>query len=169
MNTPPSARLAGATITAALLLATTGCSMTNSDLPNDPVARIEAAKAASQSAETRVAGFVPTEDIAEESQTSTGSLLSCSSGKQWSGNTTLKLVNREDADHLVDLIATKAKDDGFDVERDISRAGTPRATLSDSSGVSMLVGVWNDGTVVNIDSFSMCFALPDDFVPDPSY
>jgi hypothetical protein len=150
-----------------LLIALAGCSSSN--LPDEPNERIAAAKAASQSAEDTVAAFVPRDEVERRHQIPTGNLLPCSSGKQWSGNTTMHLVRRYDADRLVDTVARKAARAGLTVERDVSRSGTPRLRLTDDAGVSLLFGVWNQGTVVNIDSFSMCFSLPTGFSPDPSY
>jgi uncharacterized protein YaaQ len=164
-----SKRTAGVIAALGLVSTMAGCSTMSSDLPDDPVARIKAAKSASQSAEQLVAGFVPKKEVKSLHQTRTGSLLACSSGKQWSGNTTLSLVSGQDDSRLVDEISRRAEDSGFDVEQDKTRSGTPRVTLTADSGVSLLVGVWNDGTVVNIDSFSMCFSLPDGFLPEPSY
>lgn len=168
VRTPVTIVVIATTLTGCLAT-TAGYSMMASALPDDPVARIDAAKSASQSAEQRVAGFVPTKDVKSLRQTRTGSLLTCSSGKQWSGDTTVGLVSRQDGSRLVDEMLRRAEDSGFDVEQDKTRSGTPRVTLTADSGVSLLVGVWNDETVVNIDSFSMCFSLPDDFLPEPSY
>jgi hypothetical protein len=150
-----------------LLIAVAGCS--SSSLPDTPSERIAAAKAAAQSAEDTVADFVPRDEVERRHQIPTGNLLPCSSGKQWSGNTTMQLVRRYDADGLVDTVARKAARAGFTVERDVSRSGTPRLSVTNNAGVSLLFGVWNHGTVVNIDSFSMCFSLPTGFSPHPSY
>jgi hypothetical protein len=87
----------------------------------------------------------------------------------WSGNTALRLTVEQDPVELADTIAEKAARRGFSVERDTTPSGTPRVTVTDESGVNVLVGVWKGGTVVDIDSFSMCFSLPEDYVPDPSY
>jgi hypothetical protein len=108
--------------------------------------RIAAAKAASQSAEDAVAGFVPRDRVERR-----------------------HLARRIDSDRLVDTVAQKAARAGFAVERKASRSGTPRLSLTNDASVSLLFGVWNHGTVVNIDSFSMCFSLPTGFSPDPSY
>lgn len=56
---------------------------------------------------------------------------------------------------------------GFDVEQDRTRSCTPRATLTMDSGVFLLVRARNDGTVVNIDSASLCLSLPDELSLDP--
>lgn len=163
-----SARRTWVTLSAlTLVIALAGCSSSN--LPDEPRERIAAAKAAAQSAEDTVAGLVPRDQVERRRQIPTGNLLPCSSGKQWSGNTTMHLVRRYDADRLVDTVARKAARTGLTVERDVSRSGTPRLNLTDDAGVSLLFGVWNHGTVVNIDSFSMCFSLPTGFSPDPSY
>lgn len=150
-----------------ILIALAGCSSSN--LPDEPSERIAAAKAASQSAEDTVADFVPRDEVERRHQIPTGNLLPCSSGKQWSGNTTMHLVRRYDADRLVDTVARKSARAGLTVERDVSRSGTPRLSVTNNAGVSLLFGVWNHGAVVNIDSFSMCFSLPTGFSPHPSY
>lgn len=162
-------KLTSSVALAAAIATLSGCSMSSNDLPEEPTARIMAAKSAAQSAEDVAAGLVPTSEIDSRRQIPTGNLLPCSSGKQWSGNTTLQLKRQKDPTGLVDTISQRAEKNGFKVDRDTSRAGTPRATLTDAAGVSLLVGVWNDGTVLNIDSFSMCFSLPEGFSPRPSY
>lgn len=41
--------------------------------------------------------------------------------------------------------------------------------MVDDQGTTLLVTVWVDGNSIDMDSFSECFSLPEDFVPEYSY
>ncbi|XIH17605.1 hypothetical protein C1N75_05455 [Curtobacterium sp. SGAir0571] len=140
-----------------------GCA-TKVDLPEDPEQRLAAAKNLTQDAERRVVGFLPSSDVQEVRQVETGTLLRCGRGQYlWSGNVRAHLKPGVLGDDSRDLLARKASSEGFGVSSDTTSTGKIREQLVDSRGVQLLATVQDGGSVVDIDSGSPCFALPDDF------
>lgn len=150
------------------LIGITGCSM-NSDLPSNPDERILFVKAQTQAAEMKAAKLVPPDARSDIREIPKGTLLMCSSGRQWSGNVKINLVDPAAGETVLNKLSDAAADEGFTVSRDSTTMDTPRVRMVDPNGAVLLATVQADGKFVDIDSFSECFSLPEDFVPDTSY
>lgn len=70
------------TIGIALTIGLTGCAM-NDNLPSNPDERILVVKKQAQDAEMKAAELVPPDARSGIEQIKQGTLLTCSSGKQW--------------------------------------------------------------------------------------
>lgn len=148
-------------VVSAVLLS--GCA-SKINLPEDPEQRLAAAKNLTQDAGRRAVGFLPSSDVQEVRQIEMGTLLRCGRGQYlWSGNVRARLKPGVRGDDSRVLLARKASSEGFDVSSDTTSTGKVREQLVDSRGVQLLVTVQDGGSVVDIDSGSPCFALPDDF------
>lgn len=152
----------------AVTVGLTGCAM-NDNLPSNPDERILVVKRQAQDAEMKAAKLVPSDARSGIEQIKQGTLLTCSSGKQWSGNTRIQLVDPNRGDTVLDDLGTEAADHGFTVTRNTTADGAPRLRMVDDQGTTLLVTVWVDGKSIDMDSFSECFSLPEDFVPERSY
>ncbi|MFZ6990767.1 hypothetical protein ACO0E1_02645 [Curtobacterium sp. RRHDQ66] len=135
-----------------------------------PEQRIAAVKEATQRVELELVGLIPAEKVVSVKQEELGSLLSCSDdADQWAGHSRLRLTPGVDSTALTDSLETAAKQKGFEVDRDAAVDGFPRLKVHTKSGISLLIGADGDGTEMRVSSFSACFSVPTDFVPDPSY
>ncbi|UBQ03633.1 MULTISPECIES: hypothetical protein [Curtobacterium] len=147
----------------ALAVLLSGCAM-KSDLPEDPQQRLEAVKALTQDAENRAVRLLPEGDVEGVRQLDTGTFLRCGGGEyQWSGNVRVQLKPNVVGDDARELLARSAASEGFDVSTDKTSTGKTRNQLLDAEGVQLLVTAQEGGTVIDIDSGSPCFALPDSF------
>lgn len=145
-----------------------GCAM-DSGLPADPEARIAAVKKATQATERKVVNLLSSGDVASVKQIDEGSFLSCSNGYQWSGNIRATLSSGVVGDDAQRDLASSAAKQGFEVSEDRMLRGGRRYELVNKEGARLLVTVWNDGTVLDIDSFSQCFSVPADYDPPRLY
>jgi hypothetical protein len=141
----------------------------NTDLPADPKDRILFVKAQAQAAEKKAAGLIPESARTDVKQIEDGTLLSCSGGRQWSGNIKVQLSDPTAGASVLDGLGREASEHGFKVSRNTTADGAPRLRLVDEHGTTLLAAVWVDGKSIDFDSFSDCFPLPDDFVPHGSY
>jgi hypothetical protein len=151
-----------------LIIGITGCAM-KSDLPTNPTERILVVKSHAQNAEMKTAELVPVDDRTDIKQADKGTLLSCSGGRQWSGNTTIQLKNPANGEQVVEQLGKVAPDHGFTVTRSTTPDGAARLRLIDEHGTTVYASLWVDGKSVEVNSFSECFTLPDDFRPERSY
>ncbi|WP_267424842.1 MULTISPECIES: hypothetical protein [unclassified Curtobacterium] len=140
-----------------------------SDLPMNPQDRILLVKSQAQAAEMQTAELVPRDVRADIRQAEKGTLLSCSGGRQWSGNTTIQLKNPVNGEQVVEQLGKVASDHGFTVTRSTTPDGAARLRLIDEHGTTVYASLWVDGTSIEVNSFSECFPLPEDFRPERSY
>jgi hypothetical protein len=161
-------RQVGILLGLALMIGMTGCAM-NSDLPSDPKDRILFVKTQAQEAENKAARLIPDTARTDVKQIDEGTLLSCSGGRQWSGNIKVQLSDPSTGASVLDDLGREASEHGFTVSRNTTADGAPRLRLVDEHGTTLLAAVWVDGKSIDFDSFSKCFSLPDDFVPHGSY
>ena len=151
-----------------LVIGISGCAV-NEDLPMNPNDRILLVKSQVQEAEMKAAELVPVDDRTDIKQADKGTLLSCSGGRQWSGNTTIQLKNPANGEQVVEQLGKVAPDHGFTVTRSTTPDGAARLRLIDEHGTTVYASLWVDGKSVEVNSFSECFPLPDDFRPERSY
>jgi hypothetical protein len=156
--------LLGLTMTISL----TGCAM-KSDLPTNPNERILVVKSHAQDAEMKAAELVPVDDRTDIKQADKGTLLSCSGGRQWSGNTTIQLKNPANGEQVVEQLGKVARDHGSTVSRSTTPDGAARLRLIDEHGTTVYASMWVDGRSIEVNSFSECVPLPKDFHPERSY
>ncbi|WP_267424836.1 MULTISPECIES: hypothetical protein [unclassified Curtobacterium] len=152
----------------ALVIGLTGCA-TNTHLPSDPEERILLFKAQAQAAESAVARLIRTAARGEVKQIPEGTVLACSGGRQWSGNTRITLTDPTSGPSVLRDLSSDAAEHGFSVARSTTADGVPRIRLVDDNGTTLLATVWVDGKSIDVDSFSKCFPLPADFIPHGSY
>jgi hypothetical protein len=152
----------------ALAIGLTGCA-TDTDLPSDPEERILLFKAQAQEAESAVARLIPTGAREEVEQIPEGTVLACSGGRQWSGNTRITLTDPSAGRAVLRELSSDAAEHGFRVARSTTADGAPRIRLVDDNGTTLLATVWVDGKSIDVDSFSKCFPVPTDFIPHGSY
>lgn len=152
-----------------VVLMTTGCTSHQSKRDETPEDRILAAKHVTQRDERSAVALADTEDVKSYDQMATGSLVACSGGQQWAGHTSINLANGVEASRVIDSIRRAASSDGWKTERDENAVGGPRLTLTTDGGVSLLISPRDEGATLQINSFSKCIPLPDDFVPEYSY
>ena len=152
----------------ALVIGLTGCA-TDTHLPSDPADRILLFKAQAQAAESAVARLIPTAAREEVKQIPEGTVLACSGGRQWSGNTRITLTNPSSGPSVLRDLSSDAAEHGFKVARSTTADGARRIRLVDDHGTTLLTTVWVDGKSIDVDSFSKCFPLPADFIPHGSY
>ena len=145
-----------------------GCAM-KSDLPTNPHDRILLVKSHAQAAEMKAAELVPRDVRTGIRQADKGTLLSCSSGRQWSGSTRIQLKNAIDGERVVKQLVKVAPDHGFTVTRSTTPDGAARLRLIDGHGTTVYASTWVDGRSIKVSSFSECFPLPKDFRPERSY
>ena len=161
-------RRIGVLVGVALVIRLTGCAM-DSDLPSDPEERILFFKNQAQEAETAAAHLIPTSARGEVKQIRDGTLLACSGGRQWSGNTRITLTDPSTGPAVLRKLSSDAAEHGFTVAHNTTADGAPRTRFVDEHGTTLLATVWVDGKSIDVDSFSKCFPVPPDFVPHGSY
>lgn len=152
----------------------TGCSHGGTDAAAkpaaDPTTSIQAAKADARRAERALLRLVPEDRVTNIDQHPTGSLVTCGEHqKQWAGSTRFSVGGDLSREDLIDEIERAAAEHGFRVEQDLAIDGSPRLQVHRDRSASMLVGTTGTGSQMKITSFSRCFAVPEDFIPDPSY
>ncbi|OII35234.1 hypothetical protein BIU98_04745 [Curtobacterium sp. MMLR14_010] len=152
----------------ALVIGLTGCA-TDTHLPSDPEERILLFKTQAQAAESAVARLIPTAARDEVRQIPEGTVLACSGGRQWSGNTRITLTHPSAGPAVLRDLSSEAAEHGFRVTRNTTADGAPRIRLVDDNGTTLLATVWVDGKSIDVDSFSKCFPVPADFIPHGSY
>jgi hypothetical protein len=146
----------------AMLAMMSGCAMSH-DAPADPQKSMADAKSLTQRSESAAIGYLPKADVRDIKQLSEGTFLQCADGYQWSGNIRATLSDGVNGSKAQETIAVAAKERGDEVEEDKLLSGRRRYSISTDEGVRLLVTVWEQGTVIDIDSASPCFKLPDDF------
>lgn len=161
-------RIIGRGVAVVALVILTGCAG-HSEQPADPDLSIAAAKKITQAAEAKAMHLVPRSDIERVEQLKSGTLLSCSSGWLWSGAIKATLRPGIKGADVQEALAEVAKEHGFTATRDILLTGDARLELVDANNVQLLVTVYNDGTLLNVDSASPCISLPDDFRPPADF
>lgn len=152
----------------ALVIGLAGCA-TDTHLPPDPEERILLFKAQAQEAESAVARLIPTGAREEVKQIPEGTVLACSGGRQWSGNTRIALTDPSAGPSALRELSSDAAERGFRVASSTTADGAPRIRLVDDNGTTLLATVWVDGKSIDVDSFSKCFPVPADFIPHGSY
>lgn len=161
-------RSIGGGVAVLALLILTGCAMHN-DQPADPDVSIAAAKKITQAAEVKAMRLVPRSDVERVEQLKTGTLLSCSSGWLWSGAIKATLRPGVKGADVQKALAEAAKEHGFTVSRDKLLTGDARYELVDANEVQLLVTVYDNGTLLNVNSASPCISLPDNFRPPADF
>lgn len=164
-------KLLGIAAAMGLLLVTTGCSGgAEPQRTIRPDVNIASAKSATQEAELKLVGLIPSDQVDVVDQRNEGSLLSCSDSEyQWAGHTDLALASGVDSKRLTNALDSAARTNGFVVTRDTAIDGYDRLTARSAEGVSLLICAAGDGTRMQLSSFSACFAVPADFVPGLAY
>jgi hypothetical protein len=94
----------------------TGCAVSQ-DLPSTPTERVLFVKAQTQAAELRAAGLIRSTERADVEQIDKGTLLSCSGGMQWSGNTRVALRGGAIASAILDQMEDAGSGDRGQRER----------------------------------------------------
>ncbi|MBF4591618.1 hypothetical protein [Curtobacterium sp. VKM Ac-1395] len=151
-----------------LIIGLDGCAM-KSDLPTNPDERILVVKSLAQDAEMKTAELVPVDDRTDFKQADKGTLLSCSGGRQWSGNSTIQLENPANGEQVMEQLGKVAPDHGFTVTRSTTHDGAARLRLIDVHGTTVYASTWVDGRSIEVNSCSRCFPLPNYFHPERSY
>ena len=151
-----------------LVIGLSGCAM-KSDLPTDSEDRILLVKSHAQAAEMKTAELIPRDVRTDIKQADKGTLLSCSGGRQWSGSTRIQLKDLIDGEQVVDQLGKVAPEHGFTVTRSTTPDGAARVRLVDGQHTTVYASVWVDGKSIEVNSFSECFPLPEEFRPERSY
>lgn len=155
-------RLIGALGIGAVLTLLSGCAMSD-EASADPQKTMANAKSVTQRSETAAIGYLPKADVRDIHQLSEGTFLPCEGGYLWSGNIRATLSDGVSGGEAQEAIAAAAKKRGDDVSEDKLLSGERRYSITTDRQVQLLVTVWEKGTVIDIDSASPCFKLPDDF------
>lgn len=161
-------KFTAALLVGALSFLLAGCAMSDGDQAS-PDTRIAAAKESAQGAEKAVADLIPTDSRTAISQRPNGVLVSCGDGKQWSGNTTVRLTSGVTVQSVFEAVSSDALDAKFTVDKQTSSEGNPRLQLDDDEGNTVYVSPRAGGTEIDIDSFSKCFPVPSDFQNQGTY
>lgn len=158
-----------------LAITMTSCSSPDEGVPApqtsaDIAVVIASVKREARQAEKQLLQKIPEGSIEELSQYPAGSLITCGPGqKQWAGSSSFNVAAKTSRDTILDELESAAKQEGFQVDRDVAIDGAPRLKISRGAGASMLIGPLGDGVNMDINSFSRCFTVPEGFVPDPAY
>lgn len=133
---------------------------------------IEQAEATTQAVELEITAVVPPEFVGSVEQRPDGVLLSCDGGKghQWTGQTQILLDGDPDVSDLVTLIGDSfAAKTEYEVDHTPMSDGAPSAHITGAHASGWLVSPWDDGSGIEVLSFSPCFLLPDDMSPGDTY
>lgn len=131
----------------------------------------EKAKADAQSMELKIAALVPAEHVLKVDQHRTGSLFRCDESQhQWTGITYVSVTPGTDIERIVKSMERevaevfgKGRDAEVTSRRDIVGDYVVTAR-SLTTGEGYLFGKGSDDTIA-IDSWSVCFTLPDGVYP----
>ncbi|MFK3676975.1 hypothetical protein ACI2IP_04555 [Microbacterium sp. NPDC090218] len=131
----------------------------------------EEAKAATQARELEIVALIPADQVVEVDQHEKGGLFSCSETQhRWKGITNVTLVPGVDAEALTKEIEAHvaelfADEEGFELTN--RRGITDKYVAKVKSSVTneaYLFGEGEPGTI-SIDSWSVCFTLPEGTYP----
>lgn len=162
----------GGTILAAALiaLALTGCAEPQTAPEETSMMTWEDAKAATQAKEREIAALVPSEDVVGIDQNEKGGLFTCDETQhRWKGITTVRLVPGADAEAITksmeEQVDTLFPEGDFEVTNRRGITDKYVATVeSPTTGEGYLFGEGQPDTIV-IDSYSVCFTLPEGTYP----
>ncbi|OII15408.1 hypothetical protein BIU97_14665 [Curtobacterium sp. MCBA15_009] len=161
--------LLGATgAVSAMVVLLSGCALVRGPVEDPEVSTAQAKKSA-QDAEESIIDLIPPSDVVATHQIETASFLSCSTGFLWSGNIQATLAEGTDAERVLRGMGAAARREQLDVSHDRTSVGSLRYAFVDRQGVRLLASVWDDGRKIDVNSFSACFRVPDDWVPPSSY
>ena len=164
-------RRRGTVLLAALITLTlTGCAQPQQAPEEESTVTWEEAKAATQERELEIAALVPSEDVVSIDQNEKGGLFSCDESRhRWKGITTVTLVPGADAEAITkgmeEQVITIFPDGDFEVTNRRGITDKYVATVeSPTTGEGYLFGEGQPETIV-IDSYSVCFTLPEGTYP----
>ncbi|WIE66138.1 hypothetical protein DEI99_006280 [Curtobacterium sp. MCLR17_036] len=140
-----------------------------SESVGSPEERVADAKRVSQRSERQIVEMLPASAVAGVDQIEEGSFLSCSDGYLWSGNIRATLTRDADAEKLLTDVGKLAGERHYEVNQDKSADGSLQMELVSEQGVQLLATVWDKGKSIDVNSFSACFPMPDDWVPPVRY
>jgi hypothetical protein len=150
-----------------------GCAAVSPEVADSGVTW-EEAKAAAQARELEIVALIPTDQVVEVDQHETGTLFSCSETQhRWTGMTNVTLVPGVDAEALTKEMEALAgrvfPEDDFEVsnyrgitDKYVTAVDSPR------TGEGYLFGEGQPDTIA-IDSWSVCFTLPEGTYPGGSF
>lgn len=130
----------------------------------------EEAKAAAQARELEIVALIPSDEVAQVDQHEKGGLFSCSETQhRWKGITDVTLVPGADAEavtkRMEDRVIGSFPADDFEVSSYRGITDKYVAVLeSPATGEGYLFGEGEPGTI-SIDSWSVCFTLPEGVYP----
>ncbi|WP_139196227.1 MULTISPECIES: hypothetical protein [unclassified Curtobacterium] len=168
MTARPRVLLGVAGVASAMAVLLSGCALVRGPVEDPEVSTAQAKKSA-QDAEKSIIDLIPRSDVVETHQIETASFLSCSTGFLWSGNIQATLAGGTDAEEVLRSMGAAARREQLDVSDDRTSVGSLRYAFVNRQGVRLLATVWDDGRKIDVDSFSACFRVPDDWVPPSSY
>lgn len=125
------------------------------------------AKKVAQTAEMRFVEAIPARLVKNVDQIAKGSLLSCRGDRnyRWAGGVTVELADASDVDELVHEIAEEFAGDRFTIRDVTFEGGLLILKLRAEHAESYLIGPTQDGSAIEVNSFSPCFHLRDDQSP----
>lgn len=141
---------------------TAGCAMHESRSPEE---LIREGKQSTLASEAAVIELLPSDSFASDDRSGWGVFLQCSEGYYWAGHVQAPLTTGVDGNGALRSLARAAEDNGFEVRHDILPTGNHRYALTSATGVYLLATLAKKRTVLDIDSFSPCIRLPDDYIP----
>ncbi|QNA91547.1 hypothetical protein G4G29_02180 [Microbacterium sp. Se63.02b] len=155
----------------AIMMGLCGCSGAKVPPERNPDRSWEEVKASTQAMEREVAALVPDKDVVRVDQNEKGGLFSCDETRhRWTGITTLTLVPGVDIESLLKTLEGQIADalhhrGEFTVSHRSDIFGDYALTAqSKTTGEAVLLGQGDEGTIV-IDSWSVCFTLPEGTYP----
>ncbi|QYM64719.1 hypothetical protein [Microbacterium sp. Se5.02b] len=131
------------------------------------------AKAAAQAKTLEIVALIPAGDVVAVDQHETGTLFSCDDRRhRWTGITYVTLVPGADAEATTRKVEARVADlfsDEFEVANYRGITDEYVATVdSPMTGEGYLFGEDEPGTI-SIDSWSVCFTLPEGMYPGGSF
>lgn len=139
------------------------------DEQRDPKQLVAEGKRITQASEATAIGLLPAEAVASVDQSPTGVFLRCSKGYYWAGHVRASLESGAHGSDVLRSLARAASDRGFVVDRETLLEGGHFYTLASGEGVSLFAGLEENGTLLDIASFSPCIPLPDNYIPPETF
>ncbi|WP_148286262.1 hypothetical protein [Curtobacterium sp. B8] len=159
-----------AVLTIGVLVSLIGCSG-----GSEPIAsasadrRIALEKENTQAFVNSIYSAVPRDLIAAKRQMPSGSLVSCASGDQWAGHGEMKIADGKTVRQVFDALRSSGSFQDWRLELDTNGEGEPRLSFLGAEGSAVLLSSFDDGTKLQVNSFSRCMVFADDFIPGGSY
>ncbi|MFK3676976.1 hypothetical protein ACI2IP_04560 [Microbacterium sp. NPDC090218] len=160
---------------ALIMLGLAGCAPSEGQEEGQSSVTWEEAKAAAQARELEIVALIPANQVVAVDQHETGTLFSCSETQhRWTGITYVTLVPGIDAEALTKRMEAQvaelfSDDEGVEVTN--RRGITDKYVVtaeSPTTNEAYLFGEGEPGTI-SIDSWSVCFTLPEGTYPGGSF